>query len=146
MVADSPLKVTLPNGNIVQSSHITELDLPQLPRVGRAAHIIPGLESHSLVSFVKLFNSGCEVDVKDTWCEIWHQGETIVRCSKDLRTSLCMMPLAKNVEGNDASLNERKTTTTPELVLAGISHHIDPTLQTVTTTESDWTSSVRQWK
>ena len=58
-------KVTLPNGDIVRSSHIAELDLPQPPSTGRATHIVPGLASHSLVSVVNLCNTGYEVDIKD---------------------------------------------------------------------------------
>ena len=58
MVADRPLTVTLPNSDTVRSSHIAELDLPLLPRGGRDAHIVPGLESYSLVSVVKLCNAG----------------------------------------------------------------------------------------
>ena len=107
MVAD---KVTLPNDDIVRSSHIAELDIPPLPSAGRAAHIVPGLASHSLVSVVKLCNTGCEVDIKDISSEIWYQGKTKGQCSKDVRTGLWMMPLIN-------------------------SHRVDPTIQTPTTSE-----------
>ena len=136
--------VNLPNGDIAQSSHIAEVDLPQLPSTGRAAHVIPRLESHSLVSVVKLCNAGCQVEVKDISREIWYGGKIIVRCSKDVRTGLWMMPITNIIEGDNALLNERKTTTTPELVLAGISHHVNPTIQTVATSELDWASCVLQ--
>ena len=67
-----------------------------------------------------------------------------MRCSKDVSTGLWMMPLTNNIEGDDVSLNDRNTKNTPELVLAGILYHKDPTIQSATMSESDWASSVRQ--
>ena len=67
--------MTLPNGDIVRSSHIAELDLPLLPSAGRTSHIVPGIESRSLVSVVKLCNDGCRVDIKNISCEIRYQGK-----------------------------------------------------------------------
>ena len=77
-IADRPLRVTLPNGDTISSSHVGELDLPLIPSGGRVAHDVPGLASHSLVSVVKLCNAGCQVDVKDISCEIRYRGKTIV--------------------------------------------------------------------
>ena len=57
----SPLKVRLPDGGYVSSTHTCDLDLPLLPTKARLGHIIPGLASHSLLSVVKLCNAGCEV-------------------------------------------------------------------------------------
>ena len=107
MVANVPLTVTLTNGSVVRSSHIAELDLPQLPGAGREAHIVPGLALHSLVSVVKLCKTGCEVDVKDILCKIWYRGKTIVRRSKDARTGLWMMPLANIMEVDHLLLNKK---------------------------------------
>ena len=74
-IAETPLTVTLPNGDIVSSSHIAELNLLLLPQAARTAHVVPGLASHSLVSVVKLCNAGCEVDVRDISCEIRYKGK-----------------------------------------------------------------------
>ena len=98
MIANAPLTVTLPNGDVVRSSHIAELDLPQLPRARREAHIVPELASHSLVSVVKLCNAGYEVDIKDILYEIRNRGEIIVQCSKDVCTGLWMMPLTNSIK------------------------------------------------
>ena len=122
-VADRPLQVKLPNGDIIHSSHIAELDLPLLPVAGREVHILPGLTSHSLVSVVKLCNAGCQVDVKDISCEIRYRGKTIVQCSKDVNTGLWMMPLTSRIEaptyetsrnGEGQIADERKISTTSE--------------------------------
>ena len=95
IVADRPLGVKFPNGDTLRSSHVAELDLPLLPAAGRQAHIVPGLASHSLVSVVKLCNAGCQVDIRDISGEIRYRGNIIVRCSKDTRTGLWMIPLTQ---------------------------------------------------
>ena len=112
-------KLNFPNGDIIRSSHIAELDLPLLPVAGREAHILPGLASHSLVSVVKLCNAGCQVDMRDISCEIRYRGKTIVRCSKDTRTGLWMMLLTQQ---NDKEILE------------------------ATTSDCNWASSVHHWK
>ena len=62
ILADVLLIARLPNGDKVQSMHTCTLDLPDLPDGARAAHIIPGLVSHSLLSVVTMCNAGCTVD------------------------------------------------------------------------------------
>ena len=64
-VAVDPISVTLPDGDKVQSTHIGDLDMPQLPKSGRECHIIPDLASYSLISVVKLCKAGCEVSFKN---------------------------------------------------------------------------------
>jgi hypothetical protein len=59
--ATVPLIARLSNGNKVQSKHTCTLNLPALPVGARAAHIIPGLASHSLLSIVTMYNAGCTV-------------------------------------------------------------------------------------
>ena len=124
-IAETPLTVTLPNGDIVSSSHIAELNLPLLPKAARTAHVVPGLASHSLVSVVKLCNAGCEVDVRDIACTIRYRGKTIVRCSKCTRTGLWMMPLTNVIEDENpekdldpvknVANHAQQTTSKPEL-------------------------------
>ena len=97
-IANTPLPLTLPNGDVVKLSHIAKLNILLLPQAARTAHVVPGLASHSLVSVVKLCNAGCEVDIRDISCEIRYKGKTIVRCSKCTRTGLRMMPLMNKME------------------------------------------------
>ena len=60
-VAVAPISVTLPDGDQVHSTHIGDLDMPQLTKSARECHIIPDLASYSLISVVKLCEAGCEV-------------------------------------------------------------------------------------
>ena len=58
--AANPIKVTVANGEQVQSTHDGALDIPGLPPGARYAHVIPGIK-HSLLSIVRLCNAGCEI-------------------------------------------------------------------------------------
>ena len=60
-VAVAPISVTLPDSDQVHSTHIGDLDMPQLPKSARECHIILDLASYSLISVVKLCEAGCEV-------------------------------------------------------------------------------------
>ncbi len=72
--ATVPLIACLPNGNKVQSTHTCTLDLPALPVGTRAAHIIPSLASHSLLSIVTMCNAGCTVTFTKIYCTITYCG------------------------------------------------------------------------
>ena len=41
--AKNPVTVTIPDGSTLKSTHVRELDLPQLPIAARIGHVIPGL-------------------------------------------------------------------------------------------------------
>ncbi len=86
VIAKNPIEIRLPDGNEVKSSHDAVLDLPQLPKAARLAHIVPGLANHSLISVVKLCNAGCQVIMTDISCEVRYRGKTVVTCSKCTRT------------------------------------------------------------
>ena len=96
--ADVPLIARLPNGDKVQSTHTCTLDLPDLPAGTRAAHIIPGLMSHSLLSVVTTCNVGCTVTFTKINCTIAYRGRMIVCGHKCTKTGLWMVPLT----GSDA--------------------------------------------
>ena len=73
--------------------HTCTLDLPDLPADARAAHIIPGLASHSLLSVVTMCNAGCTVTFTKISCTIVYHGRTIVCGHKCTKTGLWMVPL-----------------------------------------------------
>ena len=45
-----PLKINLPDGDCLTSTHTCTLDIPWLPRKAKEAHIVPGLAHASLIS------------------------------------------------------------------------------------------------
>jgi hypothetical protein len=91
--ATVPLIARLSNGNKVQSMHTCTLDLPALPIHARAAHIVPGLASHSLLSVVTMCNAGCMVTFTKINCTIAYCGRRITCGHKCTRTGLWMVPL-----------------------------------------------------
>ena len=91
-----PIIARLPNGERVQSTHTCTLNLPSLPQSARAAHIIPSLASHSLLSAVTLCNAGCTVNFTKIGCTIMYRGRTIVCGHKCTRTSLWLIPLSQD--------------------------------------------------
>ena len=50
--AETPLNITLPDGEIIQSTHVGNLNLPGLGNAATIAHVVPGL-AHSLLLSVK---------------------------------------------------------------------------------------------
>ena len=85
---DNPISVTLPDGNKIQSTHVGVLDIPQLPRAARVGHVIPGLNSHSLISAVTLCNAGCVVRLTKIGATVKYRGTTILTGRKCTHTGL----------------------------------------------------------
>jgi hypothetical protein len=69
------------------------LDIPLLPPSACAAHIIPGLALHSLLSVVTMCNAGCTVTFTKIGCTIVYPGQTIVCGHKCTQMGLWMIPL-----------------------------------------------------
>ena len=57
-LTSSPLKITLPNGNMIQSTHTCNLDIPWLQNMVTEAHIVPVLSHSYLISTRKFTDSG----------------------------------------------------------------------------------------
>eukprot|EP00978_Attheya_sp_CCMP212_P029635 scaffold105942_cov70-Attheya_sp.AAC.1 len=60
--ANPSLNVTLPNGQIIKSSHTGYLDIPGLPASARDCHIFPDLKSGSLLSIGLLRDNDVDVN------------------------------------------------------------------------------------
>jgi hypothetical protein len=54
----NPLTVRLPNGQTIKSTHTATLDIPQLSKSAKAAHIFPAMENNSLLSVGQLCDEG----------------------------------------------------------------------------------------
>ena len=76
--ADKPLRVSLPNGDTVQSTYTCTLALPQLTAKARCGHIILGLAAYSLLSVVKLCDAGCDVVFTKVDCTVRMCGRVLI--------------------------------------------------------------------
>ena len=56
-----PIKIILPNGKVIMSTHTYNLDIPCLPNVMTETNIVPGLAHSSLILTRKFYNAGCKV-------------------------------------------------------------------------------------
>jgi hypothetical protein len=63
----NPLRVRLPNGATMESSHTADLDIPELNAAASKAHVLPGMAHHYLLSVGQLCDEGYIVTFqKDT--------------------------------------------------------------------------------
>ena len=46
-ISRHPLKINLPDGDCLTSTHTYTLDIPWLPKEAKEAHIVPDLDTHS---------------------------------------------------------------------------------------------------
>ena len=116
-IDQTPLRVRLPDGGQVSSSHTCDLDLPALPAKACIAHIIPGLASHSLLSVVKLCNAGCAVEFTKIACTVRYGGRVVLIGKKCAKTGLWMVPVS-----DQAKAPSEEPHGTPTEVLNHLSH------------------------
>ena len=101
----------LPDGDQVHSTHIYDLDMPQLAKSSRVCHIIPDLASYSLISVVKLCEAGCKV-LFTNWgigVEVRYRGRLILTRSKLKRTGLWMVPLSSSPSTATSSIMKQES-------------------------------------
>ena len=60
-IAETPLHISTPNGDIMQSTHTGLLDLPNLSTEARKTHVVPELHTDALISVGKCCDDDCSV-------------------------------------------------------------------------------------
>lgn len=88
-----PVRVRLPNGHHIHSSHKCELNVPSLPINARIAHILPKLANDSLVSIGKMCSAGCVATFTSTTVTITYNDITVLEGIRDHTTGLWKVPL-----------------------------------------------------
>jgi hypothetical protein len=63
----------------MQSTHVSELDLPSLPLKARLVHIFPQLAADSLLSIGQLCDSGCTAKFTQNEVIIDYEGTTVLK-------------------------------------------------------------------
>ena len=76
-IARHPLKINLPDGACLTSTHTYTLDIPRLPIVVKEAHIVPVLAHASLISIKILCNAGCKVTYNDDECRVYYNKKVV---------------------------------------------------------------------
>jgi len=76
-LATQLLTIHLPDGKMVKSTHICDLEIPGLPHV-LEGHIVPDLTVASLVGIRILCKLGCTVLFTDKACYVFYQEKLIL--------------------------------------------------------------------
>jgi hypothetical protein len=83
------LRVRLPNGDTMDSTHTASLDIPELSKAASIAHVFPGMANPSFLSVGKLCNEGYYVTFRIDAVTIYSAtGKSILKGSRDLNTGL----------------------------------------------------------
>jgi hypothetical protein len=97
--ANNPIYVTLPNGNIICSTHTAQLPFPKLPLTALQAHVFPQLRNPALLSIGVLCDAGCTVTFDTTSVKIQYNNEIVLEGSRvppGLWTTDLQTPLQAN--------------------------------------------------
>ena len=81
------LKINLPDGTIVQSTHRCDIDIPGLPTM-LTGHIVPHLAIASLIGIRPLCQAGCTVTFDNMKCEVMFNGNVILRNKRPVHGSV----------------------------------------------------------
>jgi hypothetical protein len=87
--SQNPLRVCLPNGDTMDSTHTVYLDIPKVSKAASIAHVLPGMANHYLLSLGQLCNEGYYVTFRIDAVTIYNSaGKSILKGSRDLNTGL----------------------------------------------------------
>ena len=92
-VAAAPIRINLPDGAQLTSSHTATLDIPWIPRSARQAHIVPGLSHTSLISIKALCDAGCTVTYTREHCDVEYKKKLVWQGVREPCTGLWVLPL-----------------------------------------------------
>jgi hypothetical protein len=71
----NPIKIKIPNGATIESTHVAEVDLPMLRPAARKAHIVPALDNCSLLSLGQLCDAGYHILLEADTLSVIDAGE-----------------------------------------------------------------------
>jgi hypothetical protein len=87
--SQNPLRGHLPNGDTMDSTHTSSLDIPELSKAASIAHVFPGMGNHYLLSVGQLRNEGYCVTFRIDVVTIYSSdGKQLLKGKRDLNTSL----------------------------------------------------------
>jgi hypothetical protein len=86
--ATKPVNILTPNGAIITSTHVAELNLPSLPPSARTVHVVPELSGTSLLSVGQLCDAGCDVKFSQTGATITHNDNIVLTGTRTSETRL----------------------------------------------------------
>ena len=92
-LSTNPIAIRNPNGTIMYSSHEGELNLPTLPPDARHIHIVPNLQSDTLLSIGQMCDAGCTVHFNAKEVSITSPDGKTIHGERNADTKLWKIPL-----------------------------------------------------
>ena len=96
----NPIRITLPDGQSIMSTHTCNLNIPWLPVFMTKAHIVPGMAHSSLISIKKFCDGGCKVMYDENKVRVIYKGNMVLSGGHDARTGLWLLPIAEKDRNN----------------------------------------------
>eukprot|EP00804_Cyclotella_cryptica_P004371 CCRYP_006794-RA/>CCRYP_006794-RA protein AED:0.43 eAED:0.30 QI:0/0/0/1/1/1/2/0/589 len=87
--AEHPLNITLPDGEVIQSTYVGNLNLPGLGDAATLAHVVPGLQR---MSIKQLCDNGCHVPFTKQDCKVYRKAELMLVGKHHPATGLWVVP------------------------------------------------------
>jgi hypothetical protein len=94
--ATKPLRVNLPDGCQVKSTHTCQVLIPGLPRP-LTGYIVPNLAIASLFGIRPLCNAGCTVIFHQDKVDVWYKNKIILTGPRNIATKLWTLPINKHL-------------------------------------------------
>ena len=102
-ISRHPLKINLPDGDCLTSTHTCTLDIPWLPNEANEAHTVPGLAHASLISIKILCDAGCKVTYDDDECRVYYNKKIVWLGKREPQTGLWILPLTDTTGQKETS-------------------------------------------
>jgi len=98
-----PIKVTFPNGSIMESTHEAEIDAPALPLAACKIHILPELSAGFLLSIGQFCDSSCSAHFCHDRVDIVHNKVIILQGTRKGPHSLWHLLLSNSLDAPPSS-------------------------------------------
>jgi hypothetical protein len=99
VISRNPWTVRLPNGTTMESSHTSDLDIPELNAAASKAHIFLGMAHHSLLSVGQLCDEGYIVTFRQDTVTLYNSDNAkLLSGPRDDTTGLWRINLKQNVK------------------------------------------------
>ncbi len=91
-LTNSPLSVTLPDGQKIKTTHVCDMTIHGLPTI-ITGHIMPDMTTASHFGIRVLCKAGCKVLFDNDKCYVIYDGKVIFTGYKDLASNLWLLPI-----------------------------------------------------
>ena len=100
---DNEMKARLSDGSTTESTHIATLELPGLSKLAIKIHILPKMQTATLISLGVLCDYGCTIKLDKQAMSIQKNGEETIKGTRNMKTGMWEVPLGQQQSENAVS-------------------------------------------